>query len=154
MTTENKYAWNRKGFIARDWVIAMLIFGALVAIAALVFSDMAREYDNPGVIDPMFNKSYDTFTSTTADTKTMYESVTTGGGLKVIGTANLMFNAIFTVINLVLSSLALPGTVLKNFMVDFGVPDAIGNIFMALYVIVPTVLIIFIVLSSQSRRDI
>jgi hypothetical protein len=155
MTDKTKtYGLGKKGFLARDWTISLLIFGAIVAILALVLADLATTYDNTDILDSSFTTSYDTFTSTKSSAQSMYETLTTGGGLTVIGTANLLFQSVFTVFNLVLGSLLLPGTILKNFMVDYGVPDSIGNIFMALYVLIPTVIIVFVILSSQSRRDI
>jgi len=49
--------WNRKKmnkggqFLARDWLMSLIIFSGVVALATLMVTSIATEYDNPGIVD-------------------------------------------------------------------------------------------------------
>jgi len=42
---------NKKGWVARDFIIAMLIFSGALAIFVVMIGSLANDYDNPDVIN-------------------------------------------------------------------------------------------------------
>lgn len=144
---------NKKGFVARDFVVASLIFSGLIALFVLSVGALADDYDNPNVIDPEFAENFDKFEENTERISSMYEEVTSEEGLSFIGTFEVLFASTFSVISLVFTGLTSIGTQLLGFGEYFGIPRAVSKIFFTLLISSLTALIIFIIISSVNRRD-
>lgn len=145
---------NKKGMLARDWVIVLILFGAVTGLAALIVVDMANSstgYNNTDIIDEDFQERYDTLSDTTSDVYKMQNATASGEGISVISTYTTVFKATFSIISIIFGSFGLANAAMVNFVEDFGVPSVIANvIFPALLVIIITI-IIFVIISSVSK---
>lgn len=139
---------NKKGFVARDFVVAMLLFSGGIALFVLMVGSVANDYDNVDVIDPEFSNKFDKFSEDTSRAAEMWNATTSEGGLSLVGTADLLFFSTFRVISLVFTSVVAAGTQLAGFGGFFGIPSEITAIFMVLVFTILTVLIVFIIISS------
>ena len=145
---------NKKGWVARDFVIAMLLFSGGIALFVLMVGSMANDYDNTNVIDANFSAKFDKFSEDTERSGEMWSAATSEGGLSLVGTADLLFFSTFRVISLVFSSVVAAGTQLAGFGEFFGIPSAVSGIFMVLMFSILTVSIVFIIISSiRSGRE-
>ncbi len=145
---------NKRGFAARDFIVATLIFSGLLALYVIMVGSIANDYDNTNVIDPEFSEKFDTFSADTERAGEMLDSLQDEGGLSLVGTADLLFFGTFRVISLILESLRAAGSMLVSFPAYFGVPTAITAVFGVLLFTILTVLLVFIIISSvRSGRD-
>ncbi len=145
---------NKRGWVARDFIIAMLIFSATIALMVIMVGSMANDYDNPNIIDEEFSAQFDKFNEDTATASEMWNATTSEGGLSLVGTADLLFFSTFRVISLIFSSVVSAGSQLADFGTFFGIPTQITAIFMVLIFSALTVYIVFIVISSiRSGRE-
>jgi len=143
MKLQNKRAW-----VARDFIIAMLIFSGSIALYVLMVGSIANDYDNPNIIDTNFSDKFDQFAEDTDRAGEMWNATTSEGGLSLVGTADLLFFSTFRVISLVFSSVVAAGAQLASFGTFFGIPSTISYVFMTLLFGILTVSIIFIIISS------
>jgi len=143
MKQQNKRAW-----VARDFIIAMLIFSGTIALFVIMVGSIANDYDNPNVIDTEFSNKFDKFSEDTARAGEMWNATTSEGGLSLVGTADLLFFSTFRVISLVFSSVVAAGSQLASFGTFFGIPTSVSYVFMTLIFGILTVSIIFIIISS------
>ncbi|KKK69688.1 hypothetical protein LCGC14_2931520, partial [marine sediment metagenome] len=61
---------NKKGMLARDYVIVLIIFGMVIGLGSLFVADMASPesgYNVSGMVDDNFQGKYDTLTDTSQD---------------------------------------------------------------------------------------
>lgn len=145
---------NKKGWVARDFIIAVLLFSGCLAIYVLMIGSAANDYDNQNIVDPEFSAKFDRFANDTARAGEMWDAATSEGGLSLVGTADLLFFSTFRVISLVFSSVVAAGQQLAGFGEFFGVPSEVTAIFMVLIFSVLTVSIVFIIISSvRSGRE-
>lgn len=145
---------NNKGWVARDFIIAMLIFSGGIALYVIMIGSIANDYDNPNVIDTEFSEKFDQFSEDTERAGEMWNATTSEGGLSLVGTADLLFFSTFRVISLVFTSVIAAGQQLASFGEFFGIPTPITAIFMVLIFSILTVSIIFIIISSvRSGRE-
>jgi len=144
---------NKKGFLARDFVIILILFGAVCGIGYLVYADMASEtgYNNPNMIDKDFQKNYDTLSETTGKVYKMQNATQSKEGMSVISTYTTMFKSTFSVISIVLGSFGMVRTTMTNFAEDFGVPSNIANLIFPTILVILIVTIVFVIISSVSR---
>ena len=145
---------NKKGWVARDFIIAMLMFSGVLAIWVLMIGSVANDYGNTDVIDPEFSEKFDKFSEETDRAGEMWEAATSEGGLSLVGTADLLFFSTFKVISLVFNSVVAAGQQMAGFGEFFGIPSEISTIFSVLFFTILTVSIVFIIISSvRSGRE-
>lgn len=142
---------NKKGFLARDWIVAFTVCIAVIGLFYLMVQGLALEYDNPDVIDPNFQNTYDKYSELQGSISSMFDEASSKEGLSVVGTFTTVFQATFTVIQLIFSSLLLPGAMLRQFSIDVGAPTAIANIIFTLPLVIITAIIVLVIVSSISR---
>ncbi len=145
---------NKKGWVARDFIIAMLVFSGVMAMFVVMIASIADDYDNPDIINDEFSEKFDKFSEDTERAGEMWTATTSEGGLSLVGTADLLFFSTFKVISLVFTSVVSAGQQLAGFGEFFGIPTAISSIFMVLIFTILTVSIVFIIISSiRSGRE-
>lgn len=145
---------NKKGWVARDFVVAVLIFSGCLALYLLMVGSLATDYDNINVIDQDFSDKFDKFSEDTNRAGEMWEAASGEGGLSLIGTADLLFFSTFRVISLVFSSVVAAGEQIFGFGEFFGIPSEVSAIFGVLIFSILTVFIVFIIISSvRSGRE-
>jgi hypothetical protein len=145
---------NKRGWVARDFVIAMLIFSGVIGLFVVMIGSIANDYDNPNIVDEDFSAQFDKFDEDTARTAEMWNATTSEGGLSLVGTADLLFFSTFRVISLIFNGVVSAGSQMAGFGTFFGIPSSITSIFMVLIFSILTVYIIFIIISSvRSGRE-
>lgn len=142
---------NKKAFLARHWIVAFTVCIAVISLSYFMVQGLATEYDNLDVIDENFQSTYNRYSDLEGDVHSMFEEASSEEGLSVVGTFTVLFSATFTIIQLIFSSLLLPGTMLRQFALDVGAPSAIANIIFTLPLVIVTVIIILVIISSISR---
>ena len=145
---------NKKGWVARDFIIAMLIFSGVLALFVVMIGSLASDYGNTDVISPEFSQKFDKFSENVDTSGEMWGASTGEDGLSLVGTADLLFFSTFKVISLVFDSVSLAWTQMAEFGTFFGIPSVISNIFVGLIFSILTVSIVFIIISSiRSGRE-
>ena len=144
---------NKKGFLARDWVIAVVLFGGLIALSVAAVADLTSTYDVANVTSPEFQENFDQFSENTEIVQDMFNKTSGGEGLSTVGTFENIFGATFGVIRLVFTSLTSFGTQAFSFIEFFGIPSEVGGIFFTMLLAALTVVIVFAVISAINRKD-
>lgn len=146
---------TKKGWIARDFVVAGLLFSGIISFFVLFFLSMGAEYGNNDLINPQFSENYDKLTDIADKVNTMRATSTAGEGLTFLGTFDVAFQATFTVIQLVFSTLSLIASIPGKVIVDFTFIDSVvvANFFILSLAIITTILV-FVWISSISRSKV
>jgi hypothetical protein len=144
---------NKKGFLARDWVIAFVLFSAVIALFTLSVVGVANNYGRSDMVDSGFQSRYNKMVSLTNDKNTMLNSVRSGQGLTLAGTFDIAFGATFTVIQLVFSSIISFEMIGANLVSDLApfIDPSVLVILVNVLITCITVTIVFVWLSSISR---
>lgn len=138
---------NKKAFTTQDFIIAMLIFSAVIGLLVVVVGSLSSDYDNDNIADEEFAERFDRFDNDTERIGSMWEAVTGEGGLSLVGTVEVIFFSTFRVISLVFLSVVEAGRQLFGFGEYFGLPSAVTGIFFLAIFSALTVLVIFKILS-------
>lgn len=146
---------QKKGFLLRDFVIAGMLFGLVVTMFVFQVAGIAENYHNYEIVSPQFSQNYDKLNQNLDYLSTSYSSVKGTGGLNLIGTFNVAFNSVFTVIAMVWNSIAIYTGMAGNLSSDFGFLDAaVVSIFLQAVIGILIASLIFVWLSSVSRGKI
>lgn len=149
-----KIKMNKKAqFLARDWIMALLLFSGIIALGVLMVTDLASEYDNTDIVDQSIVDNYGNLTQSTDIVSSAFSATNEKQGLSFLGTFDILFSSAFTVISLVFNSISIIGGVMSQFVQDFGVPTAVANIIFPMFLSIITVILIFVVISTTTRRD-
>lgn len=143
---------NKRGFLARDYLVAILVATAVMGLLYLSVNGFATEYENTDVIDSDFNSTYNQYSSLSDTADSLFSEASGDEGLSFTGSLTLLFGATTTVIQLVFGTLAIPGDMMKQFALDVGAPKAIADILFTLPLIIITIIIVFVVISSITQR--
>ena len=145
---------NKKAeMLARDWVISAILFTGIIALLVLQAGALVDTYGVENVTDTEFNNKFNDFENHTAIAANMWNATSGEGGLSTIGTFDILFTATFSVIDLVFSSVTMAGSQIFGFVTYFGIPKEVGFIFGTILLSILSVIIVFIIISSVSRRD-
>ncbi len=146
---------TKKGWIARDFVVAGLLFAGVISFFVLFFTSLGSEYGNSDLVSESFSENYDKLSELSEKVDTMRSSSTAGEGLSFLGSFDVAFQATFTVIQLVFSTLGLVASIPGKMIVDFTFIDSvvIANFFVLGFAIVTTILV-FVWISSISRSKV
>ena len=145
---------NKKAqFLGRDWVVAVILFSGIIALGFLMVSDFAISYNNENIIDEDIENRYASVTETTAVADSAFSAISSKEGLTLVGAFDILFASGFTVISLLLNSVFIMSASLQSFGADFGIPTAITGILFSVMISVISTILVFIVISSTTRRD-
>jgi hypothetical protein len=141
-----------KGFLLRDFVITGLLFGLVVSLYIIQVGSIADNYNNQEIVSASFADNYDKLSANTANLETSFQSVKSGNGLDLVGTFNVAFNSVFTVVNMMWDSLLIYTNMAGNVADDFNFLDS-GTVLIVLSTLIAmiTTYLIFVWLSSISR---
>lgn len=149
MVTQNL----KRGFIPRDFVIALLLFSGILTLLTLAVASLAEDYGNTEVIDPEFSNRFNKFDQELDRSADIFNSTTSTGGLSLVGTFDVLFSSTFTVISLVFGGVSAVGSQIAGFGDYFGIPKSVAYAFFGMIMAILAILIVFMVVSSVSRRD-
>ncbi len=139
--------------MARDWILAAILFSGILGLLLLQITSLAGDYDNIDIIDDDFENKFDRFEENTDIASEMWDEASSEEGLSPVGTFELLFKSSFAIISLVFTSVALVGDQMFGFAEYFGVPSKVAFLFFTILLSSLTVIIVFIVVSAVSRRD-
>lgn len=141
-----------KGFLLRDFVVTGIIFGMIVSLFIISVASVAHNYNNQDIISSSFAEHYDKMSDNINKLETSYASVTSSNGLDLVGTFNVAFNSVFTVVNMMWESLLIYTNMVPNIVADFNFLDATTIIiFLSGILAIITAYLIFIWISSVTR---
>ena len=144
---------DKKGFLARDWIIGTILFSGIIALFVLAAGGMVDEYGTPNVTSPAFEQTFDRLSNHTHIAGKMWNATSSEEGLSTVGTFTLLFSSTFEVIRLVFNSVGLAGKSMFGFTEYFGVDSTVAFTVFTIAFACLSVVIVFIVISSLSRRD-
>lgn len=144
---------NKKGFVARDFVLGMILFSGIITLSLLAFNSLAEDYNNPDIIDDGFSENFNRFEEELNRSGEILSAAKSESGLSLVGTFDVLFSATFTVVSLVFGGLDAVGSQVSGFGSYFGVPSEVATVFFGILLAGLTVLIVFIIISSISQRD-
>lgn len=145
---------KRGAFLAQDWVISLIIFSGFIGLIMLFVTSTAVQYDNTTIIDATIDAKYNQLTNSTNIASQAFQKVSEKGGLTLVGAFDVLFASAFSIISLVLGSLGLATSFTANFAVDFGIPTQVANILFPMILSIITIIIVFVIVNSTTRRDI
>ena len=145
---------NKKGqFLARDWVISIILFSGLVALIVLAIASMSDQYDNPDIVNNDIAANYGNITETTQIAQSAFDAANEKEGLTFVGSIDVMFGAAFTVIALTFNSVGLATGYLTSFASDFKIPSSVAVIVVGILISILMVILVFVILSTTTQRD-
>lgn len=149
---------GKKGFSTQNFLIGLILFTSMVSVMTLMFSDLAFQYDNSGIIDNDIVATYGKVNESTQQVADAFRAVdgeAAGGvgGLTLIGSFQVLYASTLTVIRIVLGSFPLFTGIVRSFAVDFGVPTEIAGIIFPMFLAIFTVLVVFAIINSNTRKD-
>jgi uncharacterized membrane protein len=146
---------QKKGFLLRDFVVAGILFGIIIALLIIQVASVAQNYNNQDIISPAFASHYSTLQQNLNNLDTSNKAVQGSGGLNLIGTFNVAFNSIFTVIKMVWDSVLIYTGMATNVASDFTFLDKTTVLmFLGGIIAILTTYLVFVWLSSVSRGKI
>ena len=145
---------NKKGMLARDWIIMLVIFGVITGLGFLFVTDMAGTdtgYNVSGMVDENFQENYDTLTNSSTSIYKMQNATASEEGMSVISTFTEVFKATFSIISIIFGVIVSLNGVLANFAIDFGVPTVVANIMFPAILVIIIATLVFVIISAVSK---
>jgi hypothetical protein len=148
---------NKKGFTASSYLVAAIIFSAGIALFVVMVGSLSSDYGNTDIINPEFSDTFDRFDDETDTIGEMWKTIDPEEkkGLSLVtGVFEIFFKGTFTVISLVVSSVAAAGSQIFGFLEYFGIPTEISTIIGTLVFALLTVTIVFVVINAiNAKKD-
>jgi len=146
---------QKKGWLPRDFVVVGIIFGLVVAMYIVMVAAVANNYNNQEIINENFASHYSVLNENLNKLDTSYSAVTATGGLNLVGTFNVAFNSVFTVIAMVFSGVGIYTNMAASVASDFLFLDkSTVLIFFQSVIAMMVAYLIFTWVSSVSRGKI
>jgi len=142
---------NKKGFLARHWIVAFVLFSAVIGLGFLAVKGISNQYGKNEIINENFDDSYNKFEDVSDKVNRMREETTNSSGLSFISGLDVVFTSTAGVIQLTFSTLTLPSEMLNQLVIDMGAPKVVGDILYALPLIIITTMIVYIIVSYVGR---
>lgn len=143
---------DKRGFLLRDFVIVGILFGTIVALYIIQVASIANNYNNQDMIDPNFAEHYSKLQTNLNQLDTSYNAVKGTGGLNLIGTFNVAFNSVFTVVVMIWDGVQIYTGMASNVSGDFSFLDqSTTMLFLSAVIAILVTYLIFVWLSSVSR---
>ena len=136
---------NKKGFQTRDFLIAGLLFTAVIIFFVIGIADMQGNYpNNQNIVSESFQENYDKLSEQTQTLALMKNTSLSGEGLTFRGAFDVTFGSFFTIMQLTFSTLNLFSNMYVNITTDFPFVDSLVlNNFMILGLAMITIILIF-----------
>ena len=143
---------NKKGFLWRDFIIAFILFSAVITLFVLFVGGISGEYDAAErIVSPTFSENYDRLTEVTRVVNQSRAESVSDEGLSFLGTLSTIFRSTVTVIRLGFASLTSFGEVGNNLASDFGLELSVISVLLIVGLSIITTILVFVWLSSISR---
>lgn len=148
----DKLLKNKGGWLLRDFVAVGIIFGMVVAMYIIMVAAVANNYNNQEIISEDFANHYSKLSTNLNQLDTSYSAVKGTSGLNLVGTFNVAFNSVFTVVAMVWDGVMIYTGMASNISSDFSFLDQTTMVlFLSGLIAIIVVYLIFIWISSVSR---
>jgi len=144
---------NKKGFIARDFVVATILFSGFLTLMVMGVGSLANDYGNSNIINEEFSNQFNKFDDTTQNAKDIYNSANSKEGISFLGSFDVLFSSTFTIFALIFNAVTSTGSQLLGFSEFFGIDSGVAGVFFTILLSTLSIIIVFIIISSVSRRD-
>ena len=141
---------NKKGFLARDWMIGIILFSGVIGLAVLMALGVGSEY-GVQTLDAGFSARYDRLANSTAVISDSFTQLNSPGGMGFLGSFNVIFQSTTSIISLMFSSLLLIPSMIVSIGSDFGIPTVVTAIASIIVIGIITAMLIFVVISFIAR---
>ncbi len=147
---------NKKGFQTRDFLIAGLLFTAVIIFFVIGIADMQGNYpNNQNIVSESFQENYDKLSEQTQTLALMKNTSLSGEGLTFRGAFDVTFGSFFTIMQLTFSTLNLFSNMYVNITTDFPFVDSLVlNNFMILGLAMITIILIFKLINAVGRNPV
>lgn len=150
---------NKKGWLVRDFVVAGIIFGVVIALFILGLASTALNYNRADLINSDFAAHYNKLTTTLDKVNNATNAVqgrgNQSGGISLIGSFDVAYNSVFAVISMVWDLMIIYPSMIANIPGDFPMFDKSPMIiFLAGLTAIVLVILVFVWLSSVMRGKI
>jgi hypothetical protein len=140
--------------LARDWVIAIILFSLFAGVGSLIVYDITSAengYNVDNITDGNFDSAYNKVQYAEGITNQMANASTSKEGLGLLGSVELMFGSTITVIQIVFGSLATVNDIFSSFIETFGIPPQLANLVFPAIIAIITTILVFVVVSSLTK---
>lgn len=145
---------NKKGqFLARDWVVALVLFSGAMSLIVLMIASGADTYGNTDIINSEIQSDFGNLSQTTDIASSAFAAASEKGGLSVATSFGLVFSAAFTVISLVFNSVGIATLWLASFGELLGIPSEVSTVIFSILISVVMIVLVFVIISTTTRRD-
>lgn len=146
----------KKGFNTKDFLIAGLLFTAIIAFYVIGIADLQNNYpESPNIISESFSENYNKLTEQTATVDFMRNTSLSGEGLTFRGAFDVTFGSFFTIMQLVFSTLDLFGNMYVSLTTDFPFIDSVVlNNFFIIGLSIITIFLIFRLINAVGRNPV
>lgn len=154
LTMEIKNINKRGEFLARDFIICLVLFGAVVLLGYLIVVDISSSktgYNITNMTDEDFEDRYDTLTESSSKIYEMRNETISEEGMSSVSAVYQFFTAGITVISLIFSSISIVNDTFVNFGNDFGIPSAVSSIIFGAIFVIIIAMLVFIIISSVTK---
>lgn len=149
---KQKMLKDKRGWLIRDFVAVGILFGLVISMYIIQVASVAQNYGNTEIIDEDFAEHYNNLQTNLNQLDTSYSATQGTGGISLIGSFDVAFNAVFTVISMVWQGILIYTGMASTIPEDFSFIDkATATIFLSGIIALITAYLIFIWLSSVSR---
>ncbi len=147
---------NKKGFAMKDFLIAGLLFTAVIIFFTIGIADMQGNYpSNQNIVSEAFEENYNKLIEQTTSLALMKNTSLSGEGLTFRGAFDVTFGSFFTIMQLTFSTLDLFGNMWTSITTDFPFVDSLVlNNFMVLGLAMITIIIIFALINAVGRNKV
>lgn len=142
--------------LMRDYLILILLFGAVAGLGGLIVSDMSDPINGYGVnmTDPSFDGAYNQATYAQGLAEQMGNETGSSEGMDTLGGTELLFGSTKAVFQLVLGSFNMVRTTFVSMTSTFGIPLSIANILFGVVLSAIIITIVFVIISSLTKTKV
>ncbi len=147
---------NKKAqFSTSTFVIAGLIFSAIVAFFVIAIAGVGQEYPDADLTSESFSENYDKLTQTADTVEVMRSTTASEEGFTLKGAFDVVFTSFFTIVQLVLATLGLYITMGSNISLDFPfLSSVVVNTFFIVGGAILTTVIVFRIINAVGRNKV
>jgi len=143
---------NKRGWVAKDLILAIAIGSAVIGLFALSGADMATTYGNTNIINNTYAAQFNQLQNiSNGFGQQAWNASNSGNSLNTVGTFTIMLQVTLSVVKLILTFMSPTGIIsstLASFASSFGIPSAVTAIVYTLVLLGVSISIIFIIINA------
>lgn len=145
---------NNKGeWVARNYIISLILFSAVIGLCYLMIGSLATDYNNTKIVDSSFSSNYDKLSENTAVAESMLDASSGTDGFSLLDAADILLSSTFAVIKLIFGSMTTLKDQLAAIPASFGIPTQVTAIVLVTFISAIIVSIVFIVINAVNKTN-